>query len=74
MLSMTGVTLPASMSSHRSSRSDARCLDSSGRRFWLAPVLAGLDAGQRDVLLLTAWADLTLDAVAEVLDDGPGQR
>ena len=34
----------------------------------LAPVLAGLDAGQRDVLLLTAWADLTLDEVAEVLD------
>jgi RNA polymerase sigma-70 factor (ECF subfamily) len=34
----------------------------------MAPVLAGLDAGQRDVLLLTAWADLTLDQVAEVLD------
>jgi RNA polymerase sigma factor (sigma-70 family) len=33
----------------------------------LAPVLAGLDAGQRDVLLLTAWADFTLDEVAEVL-------
>ncbi|WP_026412859.1 RNA polymerase sigma factor [Actinomadura oligospora] len=33
----------------------------------LAPVLAGLDAGQRDVLLLTAWADLTLNEVAEVL-------
>jgi RNA polymerase sigma factor (sigma-70 family) len=33
----------------------------------LAPVLARLDAGQRDVLLLTAWADLTVDEVAEVL-------
>ncbi|MCP2341040.1 RNA polymerase sigma factor [Actinomadura rupiterrae] len=38
----------------------------------LAPVLAGLDAGQRDVLLLTAWADLTLDEVAEVLGIPPG--
>jgi RNA polymerase sigma factor (sigma-70 family) len=33
----------------------------------LAPVLARLDAGQRDVLLLIAWAGLTLDEVAEVL-------
>jgi RNA polymerase sigma-70 factor (ECF subfamily) len=33
----------------------------------LAPALAELDAGQRDVLLLTAWADLTLDQVAQVL-------
>jgi RNA polymerase sigma-70 factor (ECF subfamily) len=33
----------------------------------LAPALARLDAGQRDVLLLVAWADLTLDQVAEVL-------
>lgn len=34
----------------------------------LAPALAGLNAGQRDVLLLTAWAELTVDQVAEVLD------
>jgi RNA polymerase sigma factor (sigma-70 family) len=33
----------------------------------LAPTLAGLDAGQRDVLLLVAWAELTLDQVAAVL-------
>jgi RNA polymerase sigma factor (sigma-70 family) len=33
----------------------------------LAPALARLNAGQRDVLLLTAWAGLTLDQVAEVL-------
>ena len=33
----------------------------------LAPALARLDAGQRDVLLLVAWAELTLDQVAEVL-------
>jgi RNA polymerase sigma-70 factor (ECF subfamily) len=33
----------------------------------LAPVLARLDAGQRDVLLLTAWAGLTIDEIAEVL-------
>ncbi|MFB9833273.1 RNA polymerase sigma factor [Actinoallomurus acaciae] len=33
----------------------------------LAPVLARLNVGQRDVLLLTAWADLTVDEVAEVL-------
>lgn len=38
----------------------------------LAPVLARLDAGQRDVLLLTAWAELTLDEVAEVLGIPPG--
>lgn len=34
----------------------------------LAPVLAGLNAGQRDVLLLIAWGGLTVDQVAEVLD------
>jgi RNA polymerase sigma-70 factor (ECF subfamily) len=33
----------------------------------LAPALARLEAGQRDVLLLVAWAELTLDQVAEVL-------
>lgn len=33
----------------------------------LAPALARLNAGQRDVLLLTAWAGLTLDQIAEVL-------
>ncbi|MCW2916323.1 MAG: polymerase, sigma-24 subunit, subfamily [Actinomycetia bacterium] len=33
----------------------------------LAPALARLNAGQRDVLLLTAWAEFTLDQVAEVL-------
>jgi RNA polymerase sigma-70 factor (ECF subfamily) len=33
----------------------------------LAPALARLDAGQRDVLLLAAWADLTVDQIAEVL-------
>jgi RNA polymerase sigma-70 factor, ECF subfamily len=33
----------------------------------LAPVLARLNASQRDVLLLTAWAGLTLDEIAEVL-------
>ncbi len=33
----------------------------------LAPVLARLDAQQRDVLLLIAWAGLTIDEVAEVL-------
>jgi RNA polymerase sigma factor (sigma-70 family) len=33
----------------------------------LAPALARLDAAQRDVLLLVAWADLTLDQVADVL-------
>jgi RNA polymerase sigma factor (sigma-70 family) len=33
----------------------------------LAPALARLTAGQRDVLLLTAWAGLTLDEIAEVL-------
>jgi RNA polymerase sigma factor (sigma-70 family) len=33
----------------------------------LAPALARLSAGQRDVLLLTAWAGLTLDQIAEVL-------
>jgi RNA polymerase sigma-70 factor (ECF subfamily) len=33
----------------------------------LAPALAKLDASQRDVLLLTAWTDLTLDQVAEAL-------
>jgi RNA polymerase sigma-70 factor (ECF subfamily) len=38
----------------------------------LAPALARLDAGQRDVLLLTAWADLTLDEVAETLGIPPG--
>jgi RNA polymerase sigma-70 factor (ECF subfamily) len=34
----------------------------------LAPALARLNAAQRDVLLLTAWAGLTLDQIAEVLD------
>lgn len=34
----------------------------------LAPALARLNAGQRDVLLLTAWAGLTLDQIADVLD------
>ena len=33
----------------------------------LAPALARLNAGQRDVLLLTAWAGLTVDQIAEVL-------
>jgi len=33
----------------------------------LAPALARLDAGQRDVLLLVAWADLSIDQVADVL-------
>jgi RNA polymerase sigma-70 factor (ECF subfamily) len=33
----------------------------------LAPALARLDAGQRDVLLLVAWADLTYQEVAEAL-------
>lgn len=33
----------------------------------LAPALARLNTGQRDVLLLTAWAGLTLDEIAEVL-------
>ncbi len=38
----------------------------------MAPALARLNAGQRDVLLLTAWADLTLDEVAETLGIPPG--
>jgi RNA polymerase sigma factor (sigma-70 family) len=33
----------------------------------LAPVLARLDARQRDVLLLTAWAGLTIDEIADVI-------
>ncbi|HEX6469454.1 MAG TPA: RNA polymerase sigma factor [Streptosporangiaceae bacterium] len=38
----------------------------------LASALAGLDAGQRDVLLLVAWGELTVDQVAGVLDIPPG--
>jgi RNA polymerase sigma-70 factor (ECF subfamily) len=38
----------------------------------LASALARLDTGQRDVLLLIAWAELTVDRVAEVLGIPPG--
>ena len=34
----------------------------------LAAALVGLSAGERDVLLLIAWADLSYDEVAAALD------
>jgi RNA polymerase sigma-70 factor (ECF subfamily) len=47
-------------------RADGRVAAAETSRL-LAPALARLNSGQRDVLLLTAWAGLTLDQIAEVL-------
>ncbi|GAB3669430.1 RNA polymerase sigma factor [Actinocorallia lasiicapitis] len=47
-------------------RSDAKVSAAAASRP-LAAALAGLTAGERDVLLLVAWADLTYEQVAEAL-------
>jgi RNA polymerase sigma-70 factor (ECF subfamily) len=45
----------------------AERLDASGERRRLVEGLAELSAGERDVLLLTAWAELSYDEIAEAL-------
>ncbi|MEV4113817.1 RNA polymerase sigma factor [Nonomuraea sp. NPDC049695] len=45
----------------------ADSLDASAARGRLAAALAGLPAGDRDVLLLVAWAELTSDEVGRAL-------
>src|SRR5260221_12424048 len=47
-------------------RAAARVAGDRGRRA-VAGAVASLDPGQRDVLLLITWADLTYDQVAEAL-------
>lgn len=47
-------------------------LDARAARGELAAALAGLDAGQREVLLLHAWADLSYGEIAEALALPPG--
>jgi RNA polymerase sigma-70 factor (ECF subfamily) len=48
-------------------RADAR-VSAAGVQRHLAAALAGLPAGDRDVLLLIAWADLSYEEVAVALD------
>jgi RNA polymerase sigma factor (sigma-70 family) len=50
---------------------DAR-LDAVALASRLAEALASLSSGQREVLLLHAWAELTHEQIAEVLDISPG--
>ena len=50
----------------------AETVDARARTAALAGVLAGLAPGDRDVLLLVAWAGLSTDEVARALDLPPG--
>ncbi len=63
MLARTGVDQV--LDSH-ADRSDARVSAAAASRP-LAAALAGLTVGERDVLLLVAWADLTYEQVGEAL-------
>jgi RNA polymerase sigma factor (sigma-70 family) len=47
-------------------------LDAGAARGELAAALSGLDAGQREVLLLYAWGDLSYEQIAEALALPPG--
>ncbi|HEY7143765.1 MAG TPA: RNA polymerase sigma factor [Streptosporangiaceae bacterium] len=59
-------TAPGTVAESFTDRSDSR-LAADGSRDAVAAALAGLGPGQRDVVLLIAWADLTYDQVAEAL-------